>query len=827
MTSSVPGPVRAYVAWVLARGRLIWAVALLLAVPAVARTAYLYIHLRSELEQLLPRESPSVRAIDELRARMPGLQYLGVIVDTGTAENVPAGEKLLDDLAAKVRAYPPDLVRGVRLGDAQERKFLEDNAPLYMDLADLKTIRERIEARRDWEVNKEEGSDLAQDETPPSLDFSDIEQHYKERTGGGNPSENGRFSSRSKHLTLMLIEVGGFETARGKAEQLFDRVKADVAGLGGPEHYAPGMRVGYTGDIAIGVEETSALMADLSFSSVVVLVLVVAVLIGYYRWWKSIVALVPPLLLAAMYSFGLASLPPFSVDELNSNTAFLGSIIVGNGINFGIILLARYVEERRAGVGRDEAMAIAVWGSRAGTLSAALAAGVSYASLALTDFRGFRQFGTIGGIGMVLSWVCAYVLVPSLAKWLDTDETLPGKAAQGRLMAPVARAIVRWPGAIALVAAAITVLAITRVHSFGASSLEYDFSKLRRADTWTKGEGYWGNRMDDLLGAYLTPTVILTDDVAQARAIAAALREQAKTPPMSEMISSIRTIDDVLPQDQPAKIAETDAIKEDMTPHMRTLVPPDKKELVGRIIDAPELKPLVPSDLPTTFTTGLREKNGEFGRAVLVYPRPSHALWEGPPLAAFVASLRATAGKGRVAGSLPLSADILDSIRRDGLKASLAALGGVMLVVLLIFRRNTTTLVVIGSLLVGVLWLFAATMALGVRINFANFIAFPITFGIGVDYAVNVMSRYVQDTPRDVVATIRTTGGAVTLCSLTTIIGYSSLLMAENRALYLFGLVAVLGEICCLSAGVVAMPAAVEWWRRRSARGGPEVGSAS
>ena len=49
-----------------------------------------------------------------------------------------------------------------------------------------------------------------------------------------------------------------------------------------------------------------------------------------------------------------------------------------------------------------------------------------------------------------------------------------------------------------------------------------------------------------------------------------------------------------------------------------------------------------------------------------------------------------------------------------------------------------------------------------------------------VDYAVNVMARYLGDSGRDVGAAIRGTGGAVSLCSVTTIIGYSSLLVAKN-----------------------------------------------
>ena len=52
--------------------------------------------------------------------------------------------------------------------------------------------------------------------------------------------------------------------------------------------------------------------------------------------------------------------PSSLVGHLNSNTAFLGSIVVGNGINVGLILFARYLEERRHGAGPLPAMEIAV-----------------------------------------------------------------------------------------------------------------------------------------------------------------------------------------------------------------------------------------------------------------------------------------------------------------------------------------------------------------------------------------------------------------------------------------------------------------------------------
>lgn len=827
MTTRYNGPSarsRRFVAWTLRHGRLLWAVALLLAIPAGLRTTSLYLHLRTEIEQLLPQSAPSVVAIEELRGRLAGLQHLGVIVDVGAPENLAQGERLLDDLAARIRAYPPELVRAVRLGNAEERAFVESHAANYVDVADLRTIRERVEARRDYEVMEAMGASL-DDEPPPPLDFSDLEKKYTSSMDSGRFPE-GRFSSGRLGLTLLLVEVGEFSTGRGRGGELLSRVKADLAALGGPDRYAPGMRVGFTGDVAISVEETSALMADLSLASVLVLVAIMVALFAYFRWRRSVVVLLVPLSIASVYSFALASLPPFRVTELNSNTAFLGSIILGNGINFGIILLARYMEERRGGAGVEASLEVAVWSARPGTLTAALAAGVAYASLAITTFRGFRQFGYIGGIGMLMAWLTAFVLMPPLIAWLDDGVPAAPRPRQGGwLTEHVARLVSARPGAVVLVGLALSLGAAWSVHGFGSNAFEYDFSKLRRADTWQSGEGYWGRRMDELLGTYLTPTVILADDEATARAIAGALEAAAERPPLAGTIASIRTLDDVLPVDQAARLEEARAIRAVITPKIRSLIPERDRGRLDRALGAADARPITAEDLPATFTMGLRERDGTIGRTVLVFPRPNSSLWQGPELRAFVDALRHVAATavpdkpaGRVTGSHPLSADILESIVHDGALASLAALVGVVLIVLLLYRVSSSSALVLGSLAVGVLWLGAAVSLLGVRINFANFIAFPITVGIGADYAVNVVSRARQGETDSVAQAIRSTGGAVGLCSLTTILGYGSLLLAENRALYLFGVVAVTGEVATLLSAVVLLPAALTLWQRRAER---------
>src|SRR6478736_211254 len=59
--SPAPGPrTRRFVAWTLRHGALLWTLALLAAIPTAWRTVTLYGHLRSDVEELLPRDAPSV-----------------------------------------------------------------------------------------------------------------------------------------------------------------------------------------------------------------------------------------------------------------------------------------------------------------------------------------------------------------------------------------------------------------------------------------------------------------------------------------------------------------------------------------------------------------------------------------------------------------------------------------------------------------------------------------------------------------------------------------------------------------------------------------------
>jgi predicted RND superfamily exporter protein len=267
-----------------------------------------------------------------------------------------------------------------------------------------------------------------------------------------------------------------------------------------------------------------------------------------------------------------------------------------------------------------------------------------------------------------------------------------------------------------------------------------------------------------------------------------------------------------------------------------------ERELVERATSEAATRPLRAEELPDTLVAGLREHDGRIDRSVLVFPKLTPGTWDAKRIDEFTRDLRSAANlQGRalpVAGSLPLSNDIATAMRADGPRATALALGMVLLVCWLAFglRRGASdgsldsaarpstpgawalSSLSVSSVFIGVLVMLGALALSGARMNFSNFVALPITFGIGADYSINVLRRYQADAHLDAARALSATGGAVALCSATTIIGFGSLLVAQNQALFSFGVFAVAGELACLTTAVVSLPAVLAALAERRGR---------
>ena len=788
-------------------------------------TVLLYKELRTDLEELLPVSAPSVIDLKRGAGRFSGLNHIEVVIQS---QDIAAAKRLQIDVANQLRKLPPDVAAGVKENLIEEQAFFQKNRPYYVELNDWRRVRTAVQGK--ISAAKRKAFDIGlgdDDEKPAELPIEELKKKYANSATEKFP--DGYFASPDGHTRIVLAFLPGKVTDVGGNERLSEATTKIVKDLN-PASYAADMKVGLGGDVQNVVEEHRELVKDLITSFVVVTVLVTLLLFVYFGTLSAVVALSFTLFVGTTLTFGLSF---FAVGYLNANTAFLGSIVIGNGINFPIILLARYAALSEKGAG-EGALGRAMAETWKPTLAAALAAGTSYGSLALTDFRGFSQFGVIGAIGMALCWLATYSVLPAALSALDRfgwlrlrRRALVGGDFVGRL----AGFVHDRSRILAAVSLGISLVALVSVLGLGRGVIESDLSRLRNKWSMEHGSGYWGKLTDEVFGRELTPTVVLTESAADSARLLAKLKEIHAREGARSPFSSFAVIEDYFPADQAAKFNLMREISALLNPKMREKLKPDEQKLVAEFLPEPIPAPFAMETLPPAVIEPFKEKDGRLQTVVQAYPRlnndksgKAQGTWNGEEVIRYTALLREgireSGVDATIIGQNPISADMLEAITKDGPKATAFAFGMVALFVIVLFPRVRQAAPVLISLLIGVLWMAGAIRWFGWKINFLNFIALPITFGIGVDYSVNIFGRYFQsgggERGANLLRTLRETASAVILCSLTTTIGYGSLLLSGSQAFVSFGTLAVAGEIACILAAIFAVPAIWFAWLGRS-----------
>lgn len=778
----------------------------------------LYKNLRTDLEELLPTTARSVVDLGEVTQRLESIDNLAILI---FSQNPEGSRRFVDDLAAELKKVPKSTIASVEYKIDRELQFFKDRRMLYMDLKDLIRIRDYIGDRVEYEkslynpLNIFSQVEIAE----PELDLRAMRKRYDGKVSSYSRFPDGYYATPDGTKRVILAYLPGKSSGVGSGTRLKKAVTDAIERLG-PRSYAPDIEIKYSGGVQNTIEEQAALVADLELSTVIVVVLVTFAMWFFYRAFRATAALMLSLFMGTLWTFGVAY---FAVGYLNANSAFLGSIVIGNGINFGIILLARYMEERRKGLLHPRALMIAMRHSATATSTAALAAGLSYGSLMLTGFRGFNQFGIIGLIGMVLCWISAFTALPALLTLFDRISPLSERAKRkpkSPLAGWIAARVSRRPGLIWGASFAVTLISLGMLTKYDPNIIETDLKKLRNKESMEKGSGYLGRYVDEIFQRYLTPIVVLPTSRENAREIAQILKDKKAKEGKKSLIASVQTLDEFVPRDQTRKIQILHEIRNILPTRILARLSPQDQAQVREFLNPKSFVPIRTEDIPELVLSKFREKDGSIGNLVLVEP-PLDTLGR-TDLIGFIRSIRESGDSVEpgvaVAGTLPISSDMIESISEDGPRATLFAFTAVVLLVIFIFRNAKTASLVLFSLILGVVWMVGSIFALDIKINFLNFIALPITFGIGVDYGVNIFQRYREEGGASIVRVIRDTGGAVGLCSFTTMVGYGSLLIAQNQAFVSFGILSILGEVTCLLAAIFALPAYLLLRDRRKGR---------
>lgn len=271
-----------------------------------------------------------------------------------------------------------------------------------------------------------------------------------------DPAAAAVFESQDHKAAYLMARLSG-QLGSSTATEAVAALRTAVGVVEPPD----GLRVHVTGPGASLVDEFAALDAQLARITVLTVGMIAALLLFVYR--SPIAAAVPLAsvglslavarpVVALLGQHGVIEVSVFSV-------ALMSAMVLGAGTDYGIFLLGRYHENRRAGLAPPDALADAyrrvapvIVGS-----SATIATALFCLTFAKVSF--LRSAGIPSGIGVLAAMLGALTLAPALIGWFSRRGRVePRTARAGRRWRKIGTAVARWPGPILVVAVGALIL---------------------------------------------------------------------------------------------------------------------------------------------------------------------------------------------------------------------------------------------------------------------------------------------------------------------------------------------------------------------------------
>ncbi|MFV2069806.1 MAG: MMPL family transporter, partial [Pirellulales bacterium] len=560
-----------------------------------------------------------------------------------------------------------------------------------------------------------------------------------------------------------------------------------------------------------------------------------------------------PLLTVATLGVGIAwsvGYVTLVVGHLNILSMSFGVILIGLGIDFSIHYLARYQQLRTTGdAGSGDALLSTAISVGPGIMTGGLTTAIAFFTAALTEFTGVAELGVIAGGGILLCLAASMLLLPALIFLNDRHGSGPPPPA------PVGTGgwvsiFHRFPA----VTVAMTLL-VTLLIGRGIGRLSYDHNLLNlqpvglESVAWEQrlieesDQSLWyalsvANDRRELLALKQRFTKLSTverteeiasllpDDVAGKRPLVARIHARTANLPVqpgripvdtpATLRSALADAKSRWPTGHPVReslqklddlVAGTPASEciERLAYYQQRMA----ADLLGRLrvlqaASSPEPPRL--SDLPPSL---VRRFVGQDGHYLLkIYSRGN--IWDMDALRAFVTDVRSV--DPEVTGKPLQTFEASRQMQQSYIKAAFYSLGAVTLILLIDFRNLSTALLALLPVGLGTLLLFGLLGLLDIPLNPANMIVLPLILGIGIDDGVHVVHDYRSQ--RGAYRLTRSTSTAVLMTSLTSMVGFGSLMIASHRGLESLGRVLTIGISCCLVTSLVTLPALLAWYSR-------------
>jgi uncharacterized protein len=797
-----------------------------LALSALGLSQASRLSIDTDLAHLLPDDYPSVQALERLRERVGGETLLDVgIVSPSFDANRAFAEDLIPQMMALSAPGGGSLF--ARYDYRRDTTFFAEHALYFATDAELDGVEALLE-------EEAEAARLAAN--PFYFDLDDdlgLGDESEGRTASLEtaisqlaPTEF--FLSADSSVLVVRFLPAGSQTNVGFVRSTYARVDSLLAAMG-PAAYHPAMETVAGGRLYRNMVEIDAITDDVrnSFGAGILAVLLFVTLYFLYKALQvrgvsrrtlltelartplTAVLIGLPLLMSLSWTFGLAYLV---FGSLNLMTSTLALVLFGLGIDYGIHYYARYAEERGQQLPVEEAAETAFVSTGQAVAVSAVTTAVALFALTLADFRGFSEFGLIGGMGILFAVLSMLVVLPALLALAERVRLLRLEAADPDPVFPEIN--LRFPAVRPLLIGGLAVTLLC-VALLPYERFEYDFASLE--PTYTAYEERANMIRPAIPASLRNPAYLVVDSAEEAEAVAASLRARMAA---DTTIAAVETPVERFPATDSAVEIRLERLEAIRALTDDVFLSTDETGQIERIRRAASpTTPLTLADVPDDLRRGFTDRDGEVGRFVVVYPRGelSHDARLSMAFARTVGEVELPEGGVTHAGSTSIVAAEMLRLMLDE-APWMVALTFLLIAFLMlaVFRSVLWAALALLPVLIGMLWMLGGMVALGLSLTFYNLVVLPAVLGIGNDCGVHLVHRYREEGPGSLIHVLRSTGEHVAVGALTTMIGFSGLLLSFHPGLQSIGRLAVLGIGTTLLVALIFFPALLQWLEDRS-----------
>ncbi len=761
----------------------------------------------SSYEALLPDDSAEINNANVVRDKTGGTRQVVVAIEGSDKDQRRAFARKVTDRFRQIE--------DIRYADFEfPIDFFKKRALRLMDETSLDELTEALEEAvraAKWKANP---MNLRLDEEKDEADLKAAWKRVEDLAKSKNQDMpfNEIIESKDGKYTFVLvtprIKFEDIEVGR----QLYNRMNREIEDLN-PK--SAGVEVTLAGNLSILQEQNRIMLSDLRNASFLAFIAGIILIALALRRLGAPFLIGAALLCGVTWTFAFARI---AVGHVNIITGFLVSVIIGLGIDFGIHLFMRVQQDIKfKGLAPEDAVREAVISTFPPALTSALTTAGTFLSFMIADFRGFSEFGLIAGIGVLLTLTSSFLVLPPLLLVFGSKRQSVASSpstffTSGQLHPGLA-------GAAVSITLALVIVGITNVNDI---PFRNNFRELRGKSPATEFADY----VDRNMGTGFNPAVFIvknTDDAKKIKDLAQAQQKNGFNGRPSR-IGKILSASDLLPQNQAATESKIEHLKKILNDPKLDRAEEidgeaDKKDKEASSKQAEDLRqaremaniaPWTMADLPEVFSRRVITQNG---KEYMVYIWPEQRNDSDIQAASWDDELNYLSKTAAEAGIENQSADetlvlawIYKTILKDGVPLLVMAAVVVFIFLLIDFRKLKPALLIGFTLACGMSVFAGLIHLLKMEINMFNLIVLPSVVGIGVDNAVHIYHRYMDEGLGSLKRVLRTTGAAALMASLTTAFGFGAGIISHNVGLQSLGSLAVVGIASVFTATTIFFP---------------------